>query len=160
MLEEAKKAKAAPAPRDDLTRIPLITIDPEDARDHDDAVFAEKDGNGWRVIVAIADVAAYVRSGTALDREAYRRGNSTYFPDRVSPMLPEHLSADLCSLRENELRETFAVEMFFDAGGHKKSHRFVRGKMRSAPRSCPTARRRTRSTAGRTTRRGRCSIPC
>jgi ribonuclease R len=132
VLEDAQRAKAAPAQRDDLTRIPLITIDPEDARDHDDAVFAERDGNGWRVIVAIADVAAYVRSGTALDREAYRRGNSTYFPDRVSPMLPEHLSADLCSLRENEPRETFAVEMFFDPGGHKKNHRFVRGKMRSA----------------------------
>jgi ribonuclease R len=132
VLDEAERAKAAPAQREDLTRIPLITIDPEDARDHDDAVFAERDGNGWRVIVAIADVAAYVRTGTALDREAYRRGNSTYFPDRVSPMLPEHLSANLCSLRENELRETFAVEMFFDAGGHKKQHRFVRGKMRSA----------------------------
>jgi ribonuclease R len=132
VLEEAQKAKAAPAPREDLTSIPLVTIDPEDARDHDDAVFAEKDGNGWRVIVAIADVAAYVRSGTALDREAYRRGNSTYFPDRVSPMLPEHLSADLCSLKENELRETFAVEMFFDAGGHRKKHHFIRGKMRSA----------------------------
>ncbi|MEZ6030955.1 MAG: ribonuclease R [Hyphomonadaceae bacterium] len=133
VIEEAEKAKPAPAPRDDLTRIPLITIDPEDARDHDDAVFAEPDGHGgWRVIVAIADVAAYVRVGTALDREAYRRGNSTYFPDRVSPMLPEHLSANLCSLRENELREAFAVEMFFNAGGHKTKHRFIRGKMRSA----------------------------
>ncbi len=133
VIEDAKKAKPASAPREDLTRFPLITIDPEDARDHDDAVYAESDGKGgWRVIVAIADVSAYVRTGTALDREAYRRGNSTYFPDRVSPMLPEHLSADLCSLKEDELRETFAVEMFFDAGGHKKSHRFIRGKMRSA----------------------------
>ncbi len=133
VIEEASKAKPAPSPREDLTRIPLITIDPEDARDHDDAVYAEPDGKGgWRVIVAIADVAAYVRVGTLLDREAYRRGNSTYFPDRVSPMLPEHLSADLCSLKENELRETFAIEMFFDAGGHKKKHRFIRGKMRSA----------------------------
>jgi ribonuclease R len=132
VLQEAKNAHAAKAPREDLTRIPLITIDPEDARDHDDAVFAEKDGSGWRVIVAIADVAAYVRAGTPLDREAYRRGNSTYFPDRVSPMLPEHLSADLCSLKEGELRETFAVEMFFDASGHKQRHKFIRGKMRSA----------------------------
>ena len=133
VIEEATKAKPAPAQREDLTRIPLITIDPEDARDHDDAVYAEPDGKGgWRVIVAIADVSAYVRTGTVLDREAYRRGNSTYFPDRVSPMLPEHLSADLCSLKEGELRETFAVEMFFDAGGHKKKHRFIRGKMRSA----------------------------
>ena len=79
-----------------------------------------------------ADVSAYVRVGTALDREAYRRGNSTYFPDRVSPMLPEHLSADLCSLREGELRETFAVEMFFNSSGAKTKHRFIRGKMRSA----------------------------
>ena len=133
VVEEANNAKAAPAPREDLTRIPLITIDPEDARDHDDAVYAESDGHGgWRVIVAIADVAAYVRVGTALDREAYRRGNSTYFPDRVSPMLPEHLSANLCSLKENELRETFAVEISFNAGGHKTKHRFIRGKMRSA----------------------------
>ena len=133
VVEEANKARPAPAPREDMTRIPLITIDPEDARDHDDAVYAEPDGHGgWRVIVAIADVSAYVRVGTALDREAYRRGNSTYFPDRVSPMLPEHLSADLCSLREGELRETFAVEIFFNAGGHKTKHRFIRGKMRSA----------------------------
>ncbi len=133
VVEEANNAKPAQSPREDLTRIPLITIDPEDARDHDDAVYAEPDGHGgWRVIVAIADVSAYVRTGTILDREAYRRGNSTYFPDRVSPMLPEHLSADLCSLKEGELRETFAVEMFFNAAGHKTKHRFIRGKMRSA----------------------------
>lgn len=135
VLAEASKASPSPTPtpREDLTKTPLITIDPEDARDHDDAVYAEADGHGgWRVIVAIADVSAYVRAGTALDREAYRRGNSTYFPDRVSPMLPEHLSADLCSLRENALRETLAVEMFFNAGGRKTRHRFIRGKMRSA----------------------------
>jgi ribonuclease R len=132
VLDEAAKVKPLPAPREDLTRIPLVTIDPEDARDHDDAVFAEPDGNGWRVIVAIADVAAYVRAGTLLDREAYRRGNSTYFPDRVAPMLPEHLSADLCSLREGELRETLAFEMIFGPDGRKRSHRLVRGKMRSA----------------------------
>ncbi len=132
LIEEAKKAKPAKAQRDDLTKIPLITIDPEDARDHDDAVFAEPQGKGWRVIVAIADVAAYVQVGTALDKEAYRRGNSTYFPDRVSPMLPEALSADQCSLRENELRETFAVEMIFGSDGRKSSHRFIRGMMRSA----------------------------
>ena len=133
VVNEANKARPAQSPREDLTRIPLITIDPEDARDHDDAVYAESDGHGgWRVIVAIADVSAYVRVGTALDREAYKRGNSTYFPDRVSPMLPEHLSADLCSLKEGELRETFAVEIFFNAGGHKTKHRFIRGKMRSA----------------------------
>ncbi len=139
IIEEAKRATPTQVTREDLTRIPLITIDPEDARDHDDAVFAEADGNGWRVIVAIADVAAYVRAGTALDREAYRRGNSTYFPDRVSPMLPEHLSADLCSLREGELRETMAVEMFFNANGRKTKHRFIRGKMRSAAKLSYTA---------------------
>jgi len=133
VIDDAAKAKAAPAPREDLTRIPLITIDPEDARDHDDAVYAEPDGHGgWRVIVAIADVAAYVHTGTILDKEAYRRGNSTYFPDRVSPMLPEHLSADVCSLKEGELRETLAVEMFFNSSGVKTKHRFIRGKMRSA----------------------------
>lgn len=133
VIDDAARAKAAPAPREDLTRIPLITIDPEDARDHDDAVYAEPDGHGgWRVIVAIADVSAYVHTGTILDKEAYRRGNSTYFPDRVSPMLPEHLSADLCSLKEGELRETFAVEMFFNSSGVKTKHRFIRGKMRSA----------------------------
>jgi ribonuclease R len=138
VLDDAASVKPLAAPRDDLTRIPLITIDPEDARDHDDAVYAEPDGppgsknGGWRVIVAIADVSAYVRPGSALDREAYRRGNSTYFPDRVAPMLPEHLSADLCSLKEGELRETLAVEMFFNENGRKTSHRFIRGKMRSA----------------------------
>jgi ribonuclease R len=132
VLAEAASVKPLPAPREDLTRIPLITIDPEDARDHDDAVFAEPEGNGWRVIVAIADVAAFVRPGTLLDREAYRRGNSTYFPDRVAPMLPEQLSADLCSLREGELRETLAFEMIFGADGRKRSHRLVRGRMRSA----------------------------
>jgi ribonuclease R len=135
VLEEAKEARPQPAAREDLTRLPLITIDPDDARDHDDAVYAEADGQGgWRVIVAIADVAAYVRTGSALDREALRRGNSTYFPDRVSPMLPERLSADLCSLREGELRETFAVEMFFNGRGQKIRHQFIRGRMRSAAR--------------------------
>jgi ribonuclease R len=136
VIDAANEAKPLQVPREDLTRIPLITIDPEDARDHDDAVFAEPDGpngsRGWRVIVAIADVSAYVRPGTILDREAYRRGNSTYFPDRVSPMLPEHLSADLCSLKEGVNRETMAVEIMFDAGGHKRSHRFIRGRMKSA----------------------------
>lgn len=132
VLKEAETARPLKAPREDLTTIPLITIDPEDARDHDDAVWAEPHEKGWRVVVAIADVSAYVRHGTHLDREAFRRGNSTYFPDRVSPMLPEHLSADLCSLREGVLRETMAVEMFFSANGHKMSHRFIRGRMRSA----------------------------
>ncbi len=114
-----------------------MTIDPEDARDHDDAVYAvaddnEKNKGGWRVWVAIADVAAYVTPGSPLDRGALKRGNSTYFPDRVAPMLPESLSADLCSLREKEDRACLAVEMIFDARGKKLRHRFVRGLMKSA----------------------------
>jgi ribonuclease R len=139
--EEEAQADAAKKPtlkgRTDLRDIPLVTIDPEDARDHDDAVYAiadddPKNAGGWRVWVAIADVAAYVTPGSALDRGAFKRGNSTYFPDRVAPMLPETLSADLCSLREGEERACMAVEMIFDKGGVKRKHRFVRGLMRSA----------------------------
>jgi len=121
--------------REDLRQIPFITIDPADARDHDDAVFAQRDegGNaeGWVVWVAIADVAAYVRPGSALDREARAKGNSTYFPDRVEPMLPERLSNGLCSLKEGENRACLAVRMVFDKDGRKIGHRFVRGLMRS-----------------------------
>lgn len=131
-LKQAQHGEPAAAEREDLTHIPLITIDPADARDHDDAVFAEALEDGWRVIVAIADVAAYVTEGSPLDREAMKRGNSTYFPDRVVPMLPFELSADACSLRENELRRCLAVEMRFDKSGAKRSHRFIRGMMRSA----------------------------
>jgi hypothetical protein len=139
--DEEAQANAAQKPtlkgRTDLRDVPLITIDPEDARDHDDAVYAspdtdEKNKGGWRVWVAIADVSAYVQPGTALDRGAWRRGNSTYFPDRVAPMLPESLSADLCSLREHEERACLAVEMVFDREGRKLKHKFVRGLMRSA----------------------------
>jgi len=135
---EAEHAKAPTlAGREDLRDIPLITIDPADARDHDDAVFAqadddEKNPGGWIVWVAIADVAAYVRPGSALDREAREKGNSVYFPDRVEPMLPERLSNGLCSLREGENRACLAVRMVFGADGRKRSHRFVRGLMRSA----------------------------
>ncbi|MEE2525128.1 ribonuclease R [Hyphobacterium sp. HN65] len=123
--------------RTDLRDIPLITIDPIDARDHDDAVWAAPDDDpknpdGWRVIVAIADVAAYVKPGSALDRGALKRGNSVYLPDRVVPMLPERLSNDLCSLRELEERPCMAVEMIFDANGHKCRHHFIRGWMKSA----------------------------
>ena len=122
--------------REDLRDLPLITIDPADARDHDDAVYAQKDEDpknegGWIVWVAIADVAAYVRPGTALDREAREKGNSTYFPDRVEPMLPERLSNGLCSLKEGENRATMAVRMVFDKDGRKVGHKFVRGLMRS-----------------------------
>lgn len=122
--------------REDLRELPLITIDPADARDHDDAVYAHKDDDprnpgGWIVWVAIADVAAYVRPGTALDREARDKGNSTYFPDRVEPMLPERLSNGLCSLKESENRACMAVRMVFDKDGRKTGHRFARGLMRS-----------------------------
>jgi ribonuclease R len=121
------------AHREDLTRVPLITIDPADAKDHDDAVWAAPNtGGGAEVIVAIADVSYYVRPGTGLDQEASLRGNSVYFPDRVVPMLPEKLSNDLCSLREGELRPCLAVRMTFDGNGKKLSHRFTRATMRSA----------------------------
>jgi ribonuclease R len=122
--------------RTDLRNLPLLTIDPPDARDHDDAVHAcpapEADApGGWLVTVAIADVAYYVRPGTRLDREALKRGNSVYFPDRVVPMLPEKISNDLCSLRENEERPCLAVRMLFDKSGTKIRHTFYRGLMRS-----------------------------
>ena len=133
------EAEAARPPtlgaRTDLRDVPLVTIDPPDARDHDDAVYAEPDPDhpgGWIVWVAIADVSAYVRTGTALDKTAWEKGNSVYFPDRVEPMLPEHLSAGLCSLRAGENRACMAVRMVFDSTGRKSSHRFVRGLMRSA----------------------------
>ncbi|MEL6569915.1 MAG: ribonuclease R, partial [Pseudomonadota bacterium] len=131
-LTQARDGKPAPTEREDLTQLPLITIDPADARDHDDAVYAEALDDGWRVIVAIADVAAYVTEGSALDREAYKRGNSTYFPDRVVPMLPFELSADACSLKEGQPRRCLAVEMEFDKSGTKRSHRFLRAMMKSA----------------------------
>ena len=119
--------------REDFTKIPLITIDPMDARDHDDAVFAEAHGEGgFRLIVAIADVAYYVDSASAFDREALKRGNSVYFPDLVVPMLPERISNDLCSLREGELRPALACVMVFDRHGKKQSHQFHRVAMRSA----------------------------
>lgn len=120
--------------REDLRDIPLVTIDGADARDFDDAVFAEKTDQGFHLIVAIADVAHYVRHGSALDEEAQRRGNSTYFPDRVVPMLPEALSNDLCSLRPNENRACLAVHMWIDDTGKLSRYKFVRGLMRSAAR--------------------------
>ncbi len=124
------------AGREDLRELPFVTIDPEDARDHDDACFARRDTDprnpgGHIVWVAIADVAAYVRSGTALDAEARRRGNSTYFADRVVPMLPDRLSSDLCSLREGVQRPCIAVELKLDAMGNRLGYRFTRGMMKS-----------------------------
>ncbi len=138
VIEEADKAKPEGlSGREDLRDIPLLTIDPSDARDHDDACYAHADDDpknpGGHVIwVAIADVAAYVRPGSALDREARKRGNSSYFPDRVVPMLPDRLSGDLCSLHEGVPRACISVRMQIDADGNKIGHRFVRGLMRSA----------------------------
>ena len=122
--------------REDLRDMPLITIDPSDARDHDDACWAHadddpKNAGGHVLWVAIADVAHYVRPGTALDAEARRRGNSSYFPDRVVPMLPDRLSGDLCSLHEGVERACLAVRIQIDAHGAKRGHRFTRGLMRS-----------------------------
>jgi ribonuclease R len=121
--------------REDLREVPLITIDGEDARDFDDAVYAEPDGAGFRLIVAIADVAHYVQPDSPLDRTAQERGNSVYFPDRVVPMLPEALSNGWCSLRPNEDRGCLFVEMHVGADGRKTKHRFGRGLMRSAART-------------------------
>ncbi len=137
VLLEAEAATEAPmGQRTDLRDLPLITIDPEDARDRDDAVFAEPDHatdnpEGHVVWVAIADVAHYVRPQTALDREARKRGNSTYFPDRVVPMLPDRLSGDLCSLHADVDRPCLAVRMRLSSSGELISARFVRGMMRS-----------------------------
>jgi len=134
-LDEAERARATPiGRRTDLRDIPLLTIDGEDARDFDDAVYAEADASGFRLIVAIADVAHYVRSGSPLDRAARARGNSVYFPDRVVPMLPETLSNGWCSLLPNEDRGCLFAELHIDAQGRKTEHRFGRGLMRSAAR--------------------------
>ncbi len=135
-LAEAEAAEPAPLEgRDDLRALPFITIDPADARDHDDAVLAMPDDDaknpgGHIVWVAIADVAHYVRPGSALDRDAQMRGNSTYFPDRVVPMLPERLSADLCSLVEGADRPVIALRMVLNAHGAKIAHRFTRAVLR------------------------------
>jgi len=138
VLDAAEAARPAPiASREDWRHVPLITIDPADAKDHDDAVYAEADPSpdnpgGVIVTVAIADVSWYVRTGSPLDREALKRGNSVYFPDRVVPMLPERISNDLCSLREGEDRPALAVRMVFSHEGRKASHTFHRIMMKSA----------------------------
>ena len=137
---EADAAKPATVSgREDWRKLPLVTIDPVDAKDHDDAVHATADPDprnpgGHIVTVAIADVAHYVRPGSALDREAQKRGNSVYFPDRVVPMLPERISNDLCSLRPNEDRAALAVRMIVGRDGRKRAHSFHRVLMRSAGR--------------------------
>ena len=143
IFPEAALLQAAATPpfdtddRTDLRALPLVTIDGADARDFDDAVFAEPDPadpEGWHLIVAIADVSWYVRPGDALDGEAYLRGNSVYFPDRVVPMLPEALSNGLCSLRPDEDRPCLAAHLYIGPTGRLRRHRFERAIMRSAAR--------------------------
>ena len=138
VIDEAEAAKpASMAHREDWRDLPLVTIDPADAKDHDDAVYAEPDTSpdnpdGVIVTVAIADVSYYIRPQSALDREALKRGNSVYFPDRVVPMLPERISNDLCSLREGVDRPALAVRMVFSKEGRKAGHTFHRIMMKSA----------------------------
>ena len=138
-LDEAERVAGQPLGdgREDLRHLPIVAIDPADARDHDDAVWAAPDDDpanpgGWRAIVAIADVSFYVRPGSALDREARARGNSVYFPDRVVPMLPETLSAEICSLKEGEDRAALACHLQVTASGALKSWRFTRATVRIA----------------------------
>lgn len=132
VLEQVKNIEPASFNhREDWRQLPLVTIDPPDAKDHDDAIHATKDkdpanSGGWIVTVAIADVSYYIKTGSPLDKEALKRGNSVYFPDRVVPMLPERISNDLCSLREGKERPALAVRMVFDANGHKRKHSFHR----------------------------------
>jgi ribonuclease R len=136
VLDEAPRAaklKLSEKAREDLRHLPIVAIDPADARDHDDAIWAEPDGQGgFNAVVAIADVSFYVRPGSALDREARKRGNSVYFPDRVVPMLPEVLSADVCSLKEGEDRAAMACHLHINADGKVSSFRFTRALVRIA----------------------------
>ncbi|HEY8191095.1 MAG TPA: VacB/RNase II family 3'-5' exoribonuclease, partial [Alphaproteobacteria bacterium] len=135
VVDETKNMVVPPlGAREDLRDIPLVTIDGPDARDFDDAVWAKQTDDGFHLIVAIADVAHYVQPGTAIDDEAYDRGNSTYFPDRVLPMLPEKLSNDMCSLRPHEDRACMAFHLWIDKEGNLKKHQIVRGLMRSVAR--------------------------
>ncbi len=132
-IAEAKRVAKQPLgdDREDLTHLPIVAIDPADARDHDDAIWAKKrdDGDGWDAIVAIADVSFYVRQGSDLDKEARARGNSVYFPDRVVPMLPEELSADICSLKEGQVRAAMACHLHVGKDGQLKSWKFTRAKI-------------------------------
>src|SRR5215207_961757 len=134
-IDEAHRVAKLPlGEREDLTHLPIVAIDPADARDHDDAIWAAPDDDddnkgGWKAIVAIADVSFYVRPGSELDREARARGNSVYFPDRVVPMLPEELSADICSLKEGQVRAAMACHLKIAKDGSLKSWRFTRAKI-------------------------------
>ncbi|OAN58320.1 ribonuclease R [Sphingomonas sp. TDK1] len=139
LLDEAERVARQPLGegREDLRHLPIVAIDPADARDHDDAVWATPDDDpanegGWKAIVAIADVSFYVRPGSELDREARKRGNSVYFPDRVVPMLPEVLSADVCSLKEGVDRAALACHLQVTKSGTLKSWRFTRAVVRLA----------------------------
>ena len=138
VLAEAERVAGQDlGPREDLTHVPFVAIDPADARDHDDAVWAAADedpanAGGWKAIVAIADVSFYVRPGSALDKEARKRGNSVYFPDRVVPMLPETLSAHVCSLVEGEDRAALVCHLQVSKDGQLKSWRFTRARVRIA----------------------------
>ncbi|MDT9597417.1 ribonuclease R family protein [Sphingosinicella rhizophila] len=137
VAEAEKMAGQTLGPREDLTHLPIVAIDPADARDHDDAVWAAPDedpsnAGGWKAIVAIADVSFYVRPGSALDKEARRRGNSVYFPDRVVPMLPETLSAFVCSLVQGEDRAALACHLQVTKQGQLKNWRFTRARVRIA----------------------------
>jgi ribonuclease R len=135
VIEEAKRAAKQPlGEREDLTHLPIVAIDPADARDHDDAIWAASDDDpankgGWKAIVAIADVSFYVRPDGALDRAARARGNSVYFPDRVVPMLPEELSADICSLKQGRERAAMACHLKIAGDGSVRSWRFSRAKI-------------------------------
>ncbi|MGU3314560.1 ribonuclease R family protein [Sphingomonas sp. M6A6_1c] len=138
-LDEAARVSQQPLgdDREDLTHLPIVAIDPADARDHDDAVWAAPDDDpanagGWQAVVAIADVSFYVRPGSEIDREARRRGNSVYFPDRVVPMLPEILSAEVCSLKEGEDRAALVCHLQVGKSGALKSWRFTRARVRIA----------------------------
>jgi ribonuclease R len=134
-IEEAERVAGQPlGEREDLTHLPIVAIDPADARDHDDAIWAAPDDDaanpgGWKAIVAIADVSFYVRPGSNLDREARSRANSVYFPDRVVPMLPEELSADICSLKQGQVRAALACHLKIAKDGTVKSWRFTRAKI-------------------------------
>jgi ribonuclease R len=138
-IEEAKRVAKLPlGEREDLTHLPIVAIDPADARDHDDAIWAARDEEeednkgGWKAVVAIADVSFYVRPDNALDKAARARGNSVYFPDRVVPMLPEELSSDICSLKEGEDRAAIACHLTIAKDGTLKGWRFTRAKIRVA----------------------------
>jgi ribonuclease R len=149
-IQQAERTQAAPmGNRVDLRQVPLVTIDGEDARDFDDAVWAEQDpdpknAGGWHLLVAIADVSWYVRPGDALDRDAFVRGNSVYFPDRVVPMLPEELSNGWCSLKPKEDRPVLAAHMWIGADGRLLRHQIIRGMMRSVARLTYTQVQRAR----------------